>query len=81
LTPNIKPRLPVSGDIVARNKTEAKRRIADILAHDHPGYVIEDDRVTVWLKDVHQTEKSRWFEYDCTLIPKGTRKRKYEDET
>lgn len=79
MTPNIKPRIPISNDIVARSKDEAKRRIADILAHDYPGYVIEDDRVTVWLRDGHQTEKSRWFDYECTLIPKGTKRRKYEE--
>jgi hypothetical protein len=79
LTPNIKPRLPVSGDIVARNKTEAKRRIADILAHDYPNHVPEDGRVSVWLKDCIQTERSRSFEFETILVPKGTKRRKYEE--
>lgn len=79
MSPDIKPRIPVSGDIVARNKDEAKRRIADILTHDYPNHVIEDSHVTVWLRDGHQTERSRWYDYDCILIPKGTKRRKYEE--
>ena len=79
MTPsNIKPRIPVSGDVVARSKDEAKRRIADILARDYPGYVPEDDHISVWLKDTIQTERSRWFEWESTLIPKGMKRRKYD---
>jgi hypothetical protein len=78
MSPDIKPRLPVSGDIVARSKVEAKRRIADILAHDYPNHVPEENP-TIWLKDnVHHTERSRWYEWEITLIPKGTKRRKYE---
>ena len=80
MTPsNIKPRIPVSGDIVARNKDEAKHRIADILAHDYPGYVPEDNSINIWLKDCIQTERSRWYEWQSILIPKGMKQRKYDD--
>ncbi len=79
MSPDIKNRIIDDGDIVARSKTEAKRRIQDKLYHSHPNYVVEE--MSVWLKDGPQlrTEGTRWFEYNCILVPKGTRKRKYAD--
>ena len=75
----MKHRIFDDGDIVARSESEVKRRIQDKLQHKYPGYVVE--HINVWLKDGPQlrTERSRWYEYTCTLAPKSKKRRKHED--